>query len=150
MPKGIFPRSPEHRKNISISLTGRTLSLETCRKLSVIASARQLSEEQKSKIGDAQRGEKHWHWKGGVTGVIFSLRKTKEYRHWRDAVLKRDGHKCRKCGATERRLDAHHIFSFTEYPERRFDVGNGITLCVKCHTKYGSKIIQPYLIGVDK
>ena len=150
MPKGVFRRSPEHCENISIALTGMKRSLETRRKISIIASARKLSDEQKEKIGDSMRGEKHWHWQGGITGAIYSLRKTKEYRHWRDAVLKRDGHKCKKCGATERRLDAHHIFSFTEYPERRFDMGNGITLCVKCHTKYGSKIIQPYLIGGDK
>lgn len=145
MPKGIFPRSLEHRKNISIALTGRTLSLETRKKLSALASSRRLSEEQKEKIGDSQRGEKHWHWKGGVTGAIYSLRKTKEYRHWRNAVLSRDGYKCRKCGATKRRLDAHHIFPFTDYPDKRFDVGNGVTLCVRCHKKYGDNLRQPQL-----
>jgi len=147
MPKGVFPRSPEHRKNISIALIGRTLSIETRQKLSEIASARRLSDEHKAKIGNAIRGEKHWHWKGGVTGRIYSLRKTKEYRHWRKEVLIRDGYECRKCGAKKRRLDAHHIFPFAEYSERRFDVGNGVTLCVNCHKKHGDKLKQPLLGG---
>jgi len=142
MPKGVFPRSLEHCRNISIALRGRKLTIQTRQKLSIIASARKLSEEQKTNIGDALRGEKHWHWKGGVTGVIYSLRKTREYRHWRDAVLKRDGYRCRKCGSTKRRLDTHHIFPFTEYPELRFVVGNGITLCVRCHKKYGTEVCQ--------
>lgn len=135
MPKGVFTRSPEHRKNISIALADRTLSVVTRQKLSKIASARRLSDEHKTKIGDAIRGEKHWHWKGGVTYPIFALRKTKEYRHWRNAILEQDNHQCTECATKDTRLDAHHIKSFTHFPELRFEVDNGITLCVSCHTK---------------
>jgi len=142
MPKGISPRSLEHRKNISIALSGRTLTAETRHKLSVIASSRHLSEEHKAKIGESVRGERHPNWKGGITEAISTLRKTLEYRKWRIAVLNRDGYRCRKCGSTKRRLDAHHAFPFTDYPERRFDVGNGITLCVRCHKKYGAMVCQ--------
>ena len=135
MPKGVFTRSPEHRKNIGIALIGRTLSFETRQKLSKIASARVLSDEHKAKIGDAIRREKHWHWKGGATYPIFALRKTKEYRHWRSAVLERDNHQCTECATKDTRLDAHHIKSFTHFPKLRFDVDNGVTLCISCHTK---------------
>ncbi len=140
MPKGVSPRSPEHRKNISIALLGRTLSIETRQKLSKIASARRLSEETKAKIGDAIRGEKHWHWKGGVTYPIFALRKTKEYRHWRNAVLERDNYQCTECGDADNRLDAHHLFSFTYFPELRFKVSNGKTVCVSCHAPLKGEI----------
>ena len=136
----------EHRKRISLALKGRELTLETRALLSAIASKRKLSEEHKARIGDSERGNKHWHWKGGVTYPIFALRKTKEYRHWRIAVLERDGYRCRKCHKSNSRLDAHHIFSFTLFPELRFEVSNGITACVRCHTKYKDNLCQLVLV----
>ena len=140
------PRSFETRKKISLSLTGIKRSLETKLKISVIASNRKLSEEHRRKIGDTMRGDKHPNWKGGVTYPIFALRKTKEYRHWRNAVLERDGFLCQKCHKSNRRLDAHHIFSFTLFPELRFEVSNGLTVCVRCHTKYKDDLCQLVLV----
>jgi len=136
----------EHCKKISLALKGRKLTPETKALLSDIASKRKLSEEHKHKIGDAVRGDKHPNWKGGITYPIFALRKTKEYRHWRNAVLERDGYRCRKCLKSNSRLDAHHIFSFTLFPELRFEVGNGITTCAKCHTKYKDALCQLVLV----
>lgn len=124
-----------HRRNISLALKGRTLAPDTKAILSEIASKRTLSEEHRSNIGDSIRGDKHPNWKGGVTYPISALRKTKEYRHWRNAVLERDGYKCTQCSKSNIRLDAHHKYSFTLVPDLRFVVSNGITLCVKCHTK---------------
>jgi len=136
----------EHRKRISLALTGRKLAPKTKALLSEIASKRKLSEEHKGRIGDAVRGDKHPNWKGGLTFPIYCLRKTKEYRHWRNAVLERDGHQCQKCHKSNSRLDAHHIFSFTLFPELRFEVSNGITVCVKCHTKYKGQLRQLVLV----
>jgi hypothetical protein len=127
--------TPEHRRRISVALTGRKLSQKHKDLISLSASKRILSEEHKLKIGDALRGEKHHNWKGGVTYPIFALRKTREYRHWRNAVLKRDNFQCTQCNKSKVRLHAHHIQSFTLFPELRFEVDNGITLCVPCHTK---------------
>jgi hypothetical protein len=51
---------------------------------------------------------------------------------WRSAVLRRDGHACRQCGATNA-LHAHHIKPWASYPELRHSVENGVTLCDSCH-----------------
>jgi len=54
---------------------------------------------------------------------------------WALAVKERDGYKCQKCPAKGGHLHAHHIKPWVEYPELRFDISNGITLCQKCHKK---------------
>ena len=63
------------------------------------------------------------------------FRKSEEYKNWRMRVFERDDFKCQVCGKVGGELNAHHIKEFSKYPELRFKVDNGITLCVKCHKK---------------
>lgn len=56
-----------------------------------------------------------------------------DYRHWRKAVFERDRYTCQQCGAIGGTLNAHHIRSWRDYPALRFEVSNGVTLCVVCH-----------------
>ena len=55
-----------------------------------------------------------------------------ESRWWSSIVKKRDGMKCRHCGAIEG-LHAHHIKPKGIHPELQFDIDNGVTLCESCH-----------------
>lgn len=59
----------------------------------------------------------------------------KDGKLWRQLVYERDGYKCVFCG-NGGRLRAHHLNGFHWCIEQRNDVGNGVTLCDKCHTKY--------------
>lgn len=67
-------------------------------------------------------------------------RKSAQYAAWRSEVLHRDGYTCRHCLSTEN-LHAHHIKSWKEHPELRFDVVNGLTLCATCHRQAHGKAI---------
>jgi len=58
---------------------------------------------------------------------------TPEYRVWRSKVFQRDHFTCAICGQVGGVLNAHHIKPYARYPEQRFDLNNGITLCEKCH-----------------
>ena len=81
-------------------------------------------------------GEKNLNWQGGVTCANHQARNTQELKEWRRAIYRRDNWTCRKCGVTGSRkhpINAHHIKSFAKYPELRFEVSNGITLCEDCH-----------------
>lgn len=51
---------------------------------------------------------------------------------WRRFILARDGHKCIACGS-ESGLQAHHIFRRAVLPQIRYQTGNGMTLCGRCH-----------------
>ena len=80
-----------------------------------------------------RRGKNHWNWKGGISRVYKTGYYSEEYKEWREKVFERDNYICQMCGSKDY-ITAHHIKSFAYYPELRFDVDNGITLCEKCHS----------------
>jgi endogenous inhibitor of DNA gyrase (YacG/DUF329 family) len=80
-------------------------------------------------------GENSPSWKGGITKPLRQLRGKPAYRKWREAVFERDNFTCQKCGKRGGYLHPHHIRPFAKYPEGRFDINNGVTLCEVCHGK---------------
>jgi len=94
---------------------------------------RKISESEKGKVG--LRGEKHPNWKGGISLEYERLRHSLEYEIWRNEVYKRDYWTCRLCGYKGKQIVAHHIKLFSDFPELRFSVDNGITLCRNCHAR---------------
>ncbi len=79
------------------------------------------------------RGERHRWWKGGISPINERLRKSPEYKLWRKAVFERDKYTCIWCGYKGNKIQADHIKPFALYPELRFAIDNGRTLCDKCH-----------------
>lgn len=56
------------------------------------------------------------------------------YKKWRKAVYSRDHYQCQWPGCTmKKKLNAHHIKTWSEYPGLRFEISNGITLCYYHH-----------------
>lgn len=83
---------------------------------------------------DMMKGANHYNWRGGTTEKRACDMASREYKAWRKAVFDRDGYTCRNCGdKTGGNLNAHHIKPYKDYPELRYDVSNGITLCEQCH-----------------
>ena len=147
--KGVQIHSEKTRKQMSLSHLGGKMPIR-----SELWKKRQ-SESQKGKkhppfttehrirIANAQRGEKSHQWKGGISDINLRIRQSVEYKLWRESVFKRDQFTCVWCGDdTGGNLNADHIKSFKSFPELRFAIDNGRTLCVDCHKKtsnYGYK-----------
>ncbi len=127
-------------------MKGKEMSEESRKKMSEAAKNRpsnrigkKHTEETRKKISEltrerTDRGEDHYNYKHGKAQRNLNDRRKPEYLEWRDAVFKRDNYTCQKCGDnTGGNLRAHHIEPFAKYPELRFDVTNGVTLCHTCH-----------------
>ena len=56
------------------------------------------------------------------------------YKRWRSAVYARDSRECQLCNS-RKRIEAHHIKRWSDFPQLRFDPNNGVTLCKVCHKK---------------
>lgn len=79
-------------------------------------------------IGRSVSGKNHPRWKGGITSRPHAV------RMWSLAIKRRDGYKCQDCGETDRRkLQSHHIIPWDDNESLRFDLHNGVTLCLSCH-----------------
>ena len=71
-------------------------------------------------------------------------RRTKEYRVWRISVLRRDVC-CVICGNLTHR-EAHHLNHATYFPDLRFSVDNGVTLCRQCHTQFHTNFLSSFKV----
>lgn len=96
------------------------------------------TKETRLKMSKAHMGKNHWNWQGGITNAVHRLRQQMKSKEWRKKVLDKYNHTCQKCGSRER-LQCHHIKSFRESENLRYEVSNGIVFCIKCHAKLHKK-----------
>ena len=131
----------EHKRKLSVARIGGKPGLGKIQPIE-LRLKRSIKGKERVKLG------LHHFWKGGISSRNHLIRSSVEYRIWRESVFKRDNYTCIWCGAKSKKghpviLNADHIKPFAYYPELRFAIDNGRTLCVDCHRKtdtYGSKI----------
>ena len=87
-------------------------------------------------------GNKSYRWRGGITEKNKLERSQMKTRNWSREIKVRDDFTCQLCGIKSKkglgrsiRLHSHHKKSWKSYPELRYDLSNGITLCKDCHKK---------------
>lgn len=74
-----------------------------------------------------QQGERSHFWRGGKTAPYHQ-----EWKAIRREALDRDGHRCVRCGGTDR-LQVHHVIPYRY--SRSHALTNLTTLCRSCHSK---------------
>jgi hypothetical protein len=123
-PNGL-KHTEEFKKSVSVKHSGKINSIKTRKAMSV------------SKLGKSNP-----NWKGGISPINTLIRMSLEYKLWREAVFTRDNYTCIWCGKkqgwnketkSQNKIHADHIKPFCDYPEIRFAIDNGRTLCVECH-----------------
>lgn len=77
--------------------------------------------------------------KGRKTTANSLIRSSTRYKNWRTSVFERDNYTCQVCNKIGVYLNAHHIKKFSDFPELRFEISNGITLCKSCHDESRNK-----------
>lgn len=164
MPSGIYVRTGIARKNMSLARIGKKLSKETIQKMMGRVSgmkgkkhteeSRELNRKKhlgktawnKGKEFPQVSGERNKNWKGGISKINKTERQlamqTLEYKHWRNYVFKRDNYTCVSCHKRGIKIEADHIKPWRDYPELRYDINNGRTLCKTCHLKIGWSLFK--------
>jgi len=115
-----YKHTEKEKKRISKSLKGRRVSPKT-----------EFKKGHGNK-NNPQQGSKNNNWKGGISSKNLRIRASKEYKLWKESVLKRDNYQCIWCGS-KIKICADHIKPFALFPELRFAIDNGRTLCERCH-----------------
>ena len=138
-------RISESHKGMKKPWAGKSMTIEGRKRLNAHMSKRMLENPLSYWLGKKRpdiTGDKHHYWIKDRTHAneMARIRTSTEYLEWRKLVFERDNYTCRECRIKSVKvqqvtLNADHIKPFAFYPESRFDVDNGRTLCKPCHLK---------------
>ena len=100
-----------------------------------------------------KRGASSPSWKGGFSAKYDQIeRRRPKYVEWRKSVFTRDRYKCQipNCQTTDHYVEPHHIKSWRDNPELRFEAPNGITLCRPHHyvTRKNEELFESYFFDL--
>lgn len=85
-------------------------------------------------------GEKHYRWNPDRSYKERELHRGEPiYKQWAKDVKIRDNFTCQVCNKYRSKLCSHHLMSYLTNPELRFDLDNGVCLCIECHRDFHSK-----------
>ena len=103
---------------------------------------RRFCSRQCAAVVNRKFGEDHPGWKGGIGSKKHEHKRMHtKAKEWREAVFSTDGYRCAVCGSCEPRIHAHHILEWSKYPGRRYDLDNGVTLCVRHHQELHPDVV---------
>jgi 5-methylcytosine-specific restriction endonuclease McrA len=85
-----------------------------------------------------KRGSDRYNYNPNITDEERKQRRDDRVVIWSKQVLTRDNWTCQRCGQ-KGNINAHHILPYHKYRDLRFDINNGICLCVTCHKQFHKK-----------
>ena len=134
------PLNPRFGK--SSTTRGRTHTEEEKQKIREARAKQIITESHREKISEGNKrayreGRRsiltHPFYIDGRSSGKSPIKKTFLYKLWREKVFERDDYTCQICGIRGGEIQADHIKPQSVYPELRFELSNGRTLCRPCH-----------------
>lgn len=112
-----------------------------------------LSEDHRRKISEANQAEKSHRWIVDRSKVKVGDRSLHDplYKQWHRSVKNRDDWRCRISNEEcDGRVEVHHILTWKDHPNLRYEINNGITLCHFHHPKsrVDEKKLSPYFQSI--
>ena len=157
---GTYPRTAKWREDVRLRMLGKKNALghkyspteETLLKITAKTRGQKRSDATKEKMRQAalQRVKegRHNFYNPDREQVSVGKRNDGTYLEWSRSIKRRDGWRCQlKDEACSKKVIAHHIKVWAKYPELRYEVTNGITLCTSHHprTREKEKALEPIL-----
>lgn len=89
------------------------------------------------------RGENHPQWDKSITSEERQYRIENRrngdpaFKSWSLKVKERDSFTCQICKNDKSgALRSHHLYNWKDYPDKRYDLDNGVCLCKTCHDRF--------------
>lgn len=130
------------RRKLRLSHLGKKQSQEQIEKRRLVLIGKKRTQKFKDFISELYKGAGNPMWKGGITDKKRIYKR--EHKNWSKLVLVRDDFTCQECNIRGGRLEAHHIKSWSLFPNLQLDINNGQTLCRKCHGEKTSEELKIY------
>lgn len=138
-------QDPEYRKKVMVrkSVLGMHWKIKDTSKM-------HKSPWNKGLKGSTPNGANHYRWIKDRSLLKVNENKAYDvkYIYWAREVKKRDNRKCKIANQDcKGHLTSHHILPWRDYPELRYEVNNGITLCHHHHPRKWEdevKLIQTF------
>jgi len=138
---------PKVREEHGQKMRGRVATEETRQKLSLAHRGRIQTEEQVKRKTELLL--KHYDKKGRRD----TCRDSSKYQTCKKTVHERDSYTCQHCGKlglVGKDCHVHHIKDWDNFPELRYEISNGLTLCMSCHMKEERKLGNGYNFQTGK
>lgn len=128
----VFPTMNYIAAILGISLTTVKQSIKDLEKYGLIKKSKR-----RKKYGNFNEYELTEKYFATIHFLDLKNKRTNDINYvlWREAIYKKFNGICQECGTKEGTMHAHHIKEYAKYPEKRYDIENGILLCEKCHAK---------------
>lgn len=133
------------RTAYSNKTTPKTVNqIKSSRRVATLYMAHRIrTNKERASRSESMKGAKSHFWKGGLTNANRLLRNNAQTKRWKRDVLVRDDFTCKLCGQRGGTLEVDHIKRWADFPELRWDLDNGRTLCKPCHRMtptFGGKV----------